>query len=449
MHTQWQEPWQERRLAPPMRDNDVRSPWERDYARIIHSAAFRRLQSKTQVLDLGQSDFYRTRLTHSMEVAQVSHGLIKFLQQQYAAEPIAEALPDGRLLAAICLAHDIGHPPHGHGGEVALNYCMRDFGGFEGNGQTLRILSLLEQYTKAHGLNPTRRLMLGILKYPAPYSRLVNPLAYGAHNAQPAWLFKRNEQFPPKCYHDSEQSVVDWMLEPLGSDKELFCALRPISEAEKAKPAHRKTLHASLDATIMNLADDISYSLHDLEDAVAMGMLTREMWEEYMLGKEDIFTPCGFTSTEVANDLFSSEEYLRKGRIGALVHHMVTNASIMETGLSKTCPLIAYKACLKEDAARLQSFMGELVFDLVISSPNVQLQEFRGRKTVVELFHIFASDPLRLLPLEVQKLFKIQDDEQGRMRVVCDYIASMTDATAARLHEKIFAPGKGSVFDKM
>ncbi len=448
MSTKWQKIWQERRHTPPMRPKDVRTPWERDYARIIHSAAFRRLQSKTQVIDLGQSDFYRTRLTHSMEVAQVGSGLIKYLQQQYAHAPIADALPDSRLVGAICLAHDLGHPPHGHGGEVALNFCMRQYGGFEGNGQTLRILSSLEQYTKEHGLNPTRRLLLGILKYPAPYSRLVNNAAYGPQNIQPSWLFKRNEQLPPKCYLDSEQHVVDWILEPLGDDKEHFCSLRTLDTTSQ-KPVHQKTQHTSLDASIMNLADDISYSLHDLEDAIAMGMLTRDMWDEYIYDKEDIFTPCNLSSIDVADELFSTEEYQRKGCIGALVHYMITHALITKSGIDSACPLIAYKACLDTHAARLQEFMGDLVFDKVISSPNVQLQEFRGRKTVVELFTIFASDPLRLLPLEVQKLFRLQECEKDQMRVVCDHIASMTDAGAARLHEKIFSAGKGSVFDKM
>ncbi len=443
----WHGPWAERRHAPPQRSHDVRSPWDRDYARIIHSAAFRRLQSKTQVMDLGQSDFYRTRLTHSMEVAQVSSGIIKYLHELYENTPVAEALPDERLLSAICLAHDLGHPPYGHGGETALNFCMRDYGGFEGNGQTLRILSLLEQYTPNHGLNPTRRLLLGVLKYPAAYSALVNESAYGRQACSPRWLFNSQEQHPPKCYLDAEQSVVDWVFAPLGAVAKEFSASQDLSTPKK--PKHKKTLHKSLDASIMDLSDDISYGLHDLEDAVTLGMLTRDMWEDYICGKEDIFLACGFSPQEVADDLFSQAEYLRKGRIGGLVHYMITHTVVQESGIDGACPLIAYRAHFKESAEKLQNLMGDLVFELVISSPNLQIQEFRGRKIVVELFDVFASNPEKLLPWEVKKHFLNQESQTARMRVICDYIACMSDASAARLHEKLFFAGKGSIFDKL
>ncbi|WP_462158915.1 dGTP triphosphohydrolase [Pseudoalteromonas sp. GB56] len=159
----------ERRLEQNTRPSDVRDEYDRDEARLIHSAAFRRLQSKTQVLGLGESDFYRTRLTHSMEVAQIGRGIVQYLAKTPEFEAFHNDLPNTSLITAICLAHDIGHPPFGHGGEVALNYCMREHGGFEGNGQTLRILGHLDKYTLEHGLNPTRRMLLGVLKYPLPY----------------------------------------------------------------------------------------------------------------------------------------------------------------------------------------------------------------------------------------------------------------------------------------
>ena len=172
--------WEERRKQDLQRDDDVRNEWERDYARLIHSSAFRRLQSKTQVLGLGESDFYRTRLTHSMEVAQIGAGIVRWLKESRHKDDkeIVDALPKLSLMNAICLAHDIGHPPFGHGGEVALNICMREHGGFEGNGQTLRILSRLDKYTDGYGMNPTRRLALGVLKYPVNYSNVCGDKAY-------------------------------------------------------------------------------------------------------------------------------------------------------------------------------------------------------------------------------------------------------------------------------
>ena len=268
--------WESRREENKRRDNDKRTEWERDYARLIHSAAFRRLQSKTQVLGLGESDFYRTRLTHSMEVAQIGTGILRSLKAKYKNQDqeIYDVLPDEALMNAICLAHDIGHPPFGHGGEVALNIRMREHGGFEGNGQTLRILTQLDKYTENYGLNPTRRLLLGVLKYPSSYTATVQESAYGELKS-PRWLSESKKQKPPKCYLDTEDKVVDWILEPLNSNIIEFTKLEP------HKSGHLKPANKALDTSIMELADDISYSLHDLEDAISLGMITRTDWEDH------------------------------------------------------------------------------------------------------------------------------------------------------------------------
>ena len=161
------EPWQQQL-------EDARDAAAVDYARIIHSASFRRLQGKTQVLNLGDSDFYRTRLTHSIEVAQIAGGIARQLEKDNQAHPALSSIPDITMIQAIGATHDLGHPPFGHGGEVALNYCMRSNGGFEGNGQTLRILTRLEKFSAGAGANLTRRTLLGVLKYPVGYSVVVN-----------------------------------------------------------------------------------------------------------------------------------------------------------------------------------------------------------------------------------------------------------------------------------
>ena len=123
----------------PFNSSTSESQYQRDRARIIHSASFRRLQSKTQVLSLGESDFYRTRLTHSLEVAQIGSGICEHLKEIHKNnQEYVKWIPPISLIEAIGLGHDLGHPPFGHGGEVALNYFMKDYGGFEGNGQTLR-----------------------------------------------------------------------------------------------------------------------------------------------------------------------------------------------------------------------------------------------------------------------------------------------------------------------
>lgn len=138
--------------------HDHRDPYERDRTRVIHCPAFRRLQRKTQILGTDEGDFHRTRLTHSLEVDSIGRSIVRNLrinQEQHAA--LAGLLPNDDLISVICLLHDIGHPPFGHGGEVALNYMMRDYGGFEGNGQTLRLLTKVESSYGAYGLDLTRR----------------------------------------------------------------------------------------------------------------------------------------------------------------------------------------------------------------------------------------------------------------------------------------------------
>src|SRR5262245_7982930 len=167
--------WTERQSGWKPQPEDRRSPFDVDYARVIHSGSFRRLQGKTQILNLGDSDFYRTRLTHSLEVAQIAVGLARQIRQNNPDHDAVRYLPEHSMLQAIACTHDLGHPPFGHGGEVALNYCMRRNGGFEGNGQTLRILSKLEKFSKADGANLTREALIGVLKYPIPFSKANNP----------------------------------------------------------------------------------------------------------------------------------------------------------------------------------------------------------------------------------------------------------------------------------
>src|SRR3954463_15158356 len=166
--------WKARRAEWQQQKEDARQAFDVDYGRVVHSASFRRLQGKTQILNLGDSDFYRTRLTHSLEVAQIAGGLKRQLAKSYPNHEAVPHLPPLSLIQTSGFCHDLGHPPFGHGGEVALNYCMRNAGGFEGNGQTLRILSKLEQFSKDCGSDLTRRALLGTLKYPVSFSRANN-----------------------------------------------------------------------------------------------------------------------------------------------------------------------------------------------------------------------------------------------------------------------------------
>lgn len=193
--------WHARMEGWTPQPEDAREDADIDYARVIHSASFRRLQGKTQILNLGDSDFYRTRLTHSLEVEQIAGGIAKQLGKSFRDHDATRHLPHGGLIHAVGCTHDLGHPPFGHGGEVALNYCMRDNGGFEGNGQTLRILTRLETFSAGAGANLTRRTLLGVLKYPVAYSAVRNPKIVPAMANGPTAIkvLDLRASKPPKC----------------------------------------------------------------------------------------------------------------------------------------------------------------------------------------------------------------------------------------------------------
>ena len=258
--------WEERREKWTPYPDDARSAYDVDYSRIIHSASFRRLQGKTQILKSGDSDFYRTRLTHSLEVSQIATGIVRQLQKIHGGHPCSNILPDPSLIQSICLTHDLGHPPFGHGGEIALNYCMRDSGGFEANGQSLRILARLEKFSIDTGANVTRRTLLGVLKYPISYSAAHGSISPRFKNSTTAiHVIDREASKPPKCYYDAEIDIVHWVIAPLPvRDRENFVAT--ITETEGA---HKKSIHKSLDCSIMDISDDIAYGVQKVYNVKA------------------------------------------------------------------------------------------------------------------------------------------------------------------------------------
>ncbi len=269
--------WHERQSGyQESRENDYRTPYQRDRARIIHSAAFRRLQSKTQILAIRQNDYSRTRLTHSLEVAQIGNGIVHQLKHSSPQEANFQTwLADDALIETICLSHDIGHPPFGHGGEVALNYMMQSNGGFEGNAQSLRILGKRGSYSPTYGMDVTRRTLLGVLKYPVLHANVV-----GKYPEKPTSFrqFKASNWSPPKCVYQEEQDLLDWILEPFSeADRTLLQTVQ-----RKHPDGHAKATHASFDTSIMDLADDIAYGVHDLEDAIVLGMVTKDTWLEHL-----------------------------------------------------------------------------------------------------------------------------------------------------------------------
>lgn len=437
--------WHQRRgEGPPDRPFDARRPFERDKARVIHSAAFRRLQSKTQVLGVGEGDFHRTRLTHSMEVAQIGTGLVRQLEE---SGEVPEGLLDAQLIETVCLAHDLGHPPFGHGGEIALNYMMRDAGGFEGNGQTLRLLARLEAHTLGYGLDLTRRTLLGILKYPAPFSHLRR---HSDPHPAPLSQVRDSDWKPPKCYLDTETEIVDWLLEGLPeTDRREFPSLR----FEPGETDHGNTAEKALDTTVMDLADDIAYGVHDLEDAIALGLVERDRLEAEVgsiltgpwAGEQGLGSLLGALFPDGADPEEASSA--RKRAVGSLVHAFISSVRIVDQDFQE--PLLRHRAELGSDARELLDLLRGFVAETVIQAPAVQAFEYRGQQVVMRLFEALASDPERLLKRAFARRWRQADSKEAGMRVVCDFVAGMTDEYANRMYERLFMPRTGTVFERL
>ncbi len=187
-------------------------------------------------------------------------------------------LPSNDLIESLCFAHDIGHPPFGHGGEVALNYMMREHGGFEGNAQTFRLLTKLEPYTPNAGMNLTRRTLLGIVKYPTILD--ISSAQYAELAPEPnvdSRYVKMNGWQPGKGLFRDDLPMFEWLLEPLSvKDRDLFGQFKQV----RSDPSQiLKTKFKSLDCSLMELADDIAYGVHDLEDAIVVGMVNLHQWQ--------------------------------------------------------------------------------------------------------------------------------------------------------------------------
>ena len=445
--------WHERRGKWTQSLMDSRGPFDVDYARIIHSASFRRLQGKTQILNLGDSDFYRTRLTHSLEVAQIAGGIGLHLEQR--SSPRLDCLPSMTLLQAIGFTHDLGHPPFGHGGEVALNYCMRDAGGFEGNAHTLRILTRLEHYSSKDGSNLTRRTLLGVLKYPVPYSKVNNDALSPCMNkhATSIRIIDRKKSIPPKCFLDTEQDVVDWIVNPLtDDDRRMFQTVNVCAEK------HHKPRYRSLDSSIVDVADDVAYGVHDLEDAVALDLIPIDVFRDYVTEEK-----CGrfldamksrrpFDEHSDIYDRFVKELFAggkkRKRIVGELVNYFVTNTTIAEREQFKE-PLIRYNACVDTEQRQFLTSLKDIVSREVIKSPSIQHLEFKGQKMVVSVFEALKSDPKSFLPADPCRHYEAADSRQKRNRVICDYVAGMTDGFLIKTYDRLFSPRMGSVFDRL
>lgn len=429
--------WEERQTSLDG-DQRERDAFSRDRSRVIHSAFFRRLQGKTQVLGLGESDFYRTRLTHSIEVAQIASGIVDHLQSLSATYDDELPLPPRNLIETIALAHDIGHPPFGHGGEVALNYVMRSHGGFEGNAQTLRIGAKLGEYSDGSGLNLTRRAMLGLIKYPARYSEVVVSGIYDEAKAP-----ENLDSFkPPKCVFDCDNDCLEFIFNPFKSEIEKFKEL----EAKEGK--HKKTKHKSFDTSIMEIADDIAYGVHDLEDAVALRLVTERTWNQEVRDQIKALeeeTALKINIDSITSDLFSGANKVRKKSIGFLVGYFIRASTVKKKDFFDES-LLDFKAEMGQAPTAELDILKNFVIKNVIKTAEVQTLEYKGQQMIVKLFETLANNPSRLLP---KKYYDEYKEKGSDPRVICDYIAGTTDDYATRLYHKIFTPSTGSIFDRL
>jgi dGTPase len=363
----------------------TRSEYQRDRDRIVHSTAFRRLVYKTQVFLNHEGDLFRTRLTHSLEVAQLGRSIARTL-----------ALNED-LVEAIALAHDLGHTPFGHAGQDALNDCMADFGGFEHNLQSLRVVDKLEErYPDFDGLNLTFETREGILK------------------------------------HCSQANAR--VLE----------AQEPAGVAQRFLPANadeRARLQPSLEAQLCNLADEIAYNAHDIDDGVRSGLITLEQLREVELF--EFFRQQALAQHPQLGDAAQGRRLLYEAirrMLSAQVYDVIGAtraamagccATLDAVGVRQAGPLIGFSADMRRQSGALKRFL----FQNLYRHPQVVQTTDQARQVVRELFELYLNDPTNL-----QAGFAARaaaNAGQSAARVVADYIAGMTDRFAAHEHQRL------------
>ena len=361
-------------------ESATRTPFARDRDRIIHSTAFRRLKEKTQVFVAHEGDHYRTRLTHSLEVAQI-------------ARSVAAALGlDADLAETVALAHDLGHPPFGHAGEDELKSCMESYGGFDHNVQTFRVVTKLERrYPRWPGLNLTWETLEGVVKHNGPVQ---------AQLEEPAFL-----------------AVAEFARD---YDLEL-------------------STFASAEAQVAALADDIAYNNHDVDDGLAAGLFTPEdLLDVPLIGPELYDVRREFPGLDAPVQRYEAVRRL----IGVMVDDVLaeTRRRASASGVDSAeavralgRPLVGFSAERLEQLAALRRFLMERMY----RHARVNRTRSQARRMLRQMFELFMAEP-DVLPAE-RYAAQAGRDAAGRARVVCDYIGGMTDRYAIEEHRRLFS----------
>ncbi|MCI7456709.1 deoxyguanosinetriphosphate triphosphohydrolase [Actinomyces urogenitalis] len=394
--------------------NPQRTPFERDRARVLHSSALRRLGAKTQVLGPSADDFVRTRLTHSLEVAQVGRA-------------IGQALGcDPDVVDTACLAHDLGHPPYGHNGEKALDQVAASIGGFEGNAQTLRLLTRLEPKTldasgRSVGLNLTRASLDAVAKY--PWARGEGP---GGPEGKSARKY---------CCYDDDREVFAWM--------------------RAGAPALRRCLEAQ----VMDFSDDVGYSVHDVEDAIALGKMDPATLRSAAEGQAVVEATLNWYGHDLdAQELEAAWRRLTaleswiagytgsmadaaglKNMTSQLIGRFVSEVARATREVFGDGPLARYDADLvipEGTRAEILVLKGAAV-RYVMAPREHEPVYLRQRTELFDLADVLTASGDEHLEPVFAEAWRQAADDAGRLRAVVDQIASLTDTSARQWHARL------------
>ena len=412
------------RLENEESKEDFRSPFQVDRDRVLHTPALRRLQSKTQVFWSGEYDFYRTRLTHSLEVAQIGRSICQYLKQ--TSELLSDDFfIDESLVEAACLSHDLGHPPFGHAGELTLNGLMAESGGFEGNAQTLRLLTERIFSSSNRGMNPTRAFLDSVLKYKTLWSELKT--VNGGKSPKNHFIY------------DKQMNYLDWVFE--GRDFPL--ELTPGDERDSFK---------SIECQIMDWADDVAYSLNDLADSVRAGFLTIEKIEKWAAKNDQ--------SCEKGSPVGDLLNAIRKERVepmvGSRIGKYLQAVELKERGnfMSAASNRYLFELVVDEDVRAESEIYKKLAYEVVFMSPELNQLEYKGNHMLERLWGLLSKRylegenvPYQLLPDKIAAEIELTEDLEGKKRLLCDYLASQTDSSTNRLYKRLFVPDFGSIGD--
>jgi dGTPase len=403
------------------RKTDYRTPFQIDRDRIIHAHAFRKLQSKTQVFLSGEYDFYRTRLTHSMEVAQIGRSICAYLLSR--GDPLSGDFQiDPDLVEASCLAHDMGHPPFGHSGERTLQELMKRRGGFEGNAQTLHLLceTIYQNESGVKGMQPTRALLDGILKYKKLYTE---------------WAMPPLNHF----IYDSQAPVREWV----------FGGVRIPGGLMRGDALND---FKSVECQIMDWADDAAYSLNDIVDGVRAGFLSVERVERWAAGEA-----IGSLEQAHIDALFDA---IRKDRlentfskkIGTFIQ--ACRLKSRDNFMSEKTNRYKFDLIIDETARNEANFFKKMANDIIFESPQLEQLEHKARVVIQALYNAIWENyaernerVIRILPANVSRLIEAEKTQDGKARRICDFIAGQTDGMIVRTYRRLFDPEFGSFRD--